>query len=106
MTNPPIRLGRLSVTTVMLLMPFVLRLANHQQMLQSRNQLGGMARISGTHSDADIVNDHLADFFRAMFLLQQIPAQRGGRDLRHVFMFRDGRDFPGRQTAKRDAVSK
>jgi hypothetical protein len=29
-------------------MHFVLCPTNHQKMLQSRNQLGGMARVSGT----------------------------------------------------------
>jgi hypothetical protein len=77
-----------------------------QKMLQSCKQLGGMLRVSGEQRGTDIVYDHLADFFLTMFLLQQILAQRGCRDLRHMFVLRDGRDFLSCQTAKRDAIFK
>ncbi len=77
---------------------------NRQQMLQGREKLGGMGCVSGQQRGADVVYNHLANPFRAMVLVQQILAQRRGRDFWHMFMLGNGRDFQGSQAAKRDAV--
>lgn len=73
-------------------------------MLQRRQQPRGMRRISGQQGRTDIVDDHLLDFFQALFLVQQILAQYRGRGFRHVFVLGNGRHFRTAQAAKRNGV--
>lgn len=52
-----------------------------------------MARVSGEQRGTNVVNDHLADLFPAVWLIQQILTQRRGCDFRHVFVLGNRRDF-------------
>ena len=73
-------------------------------MLKGRQKGCSMRRVSRQQGLADVIDDHLLDFFRSLVLVQQILAQRSGRGFGHVFMLGYGRHFRTRQAAKGDAV--
>lgn len=63
-----------------------------------------MAGIPGEQRGADIVNDHLADLFGPMLLMQQILTQCRGGDFWYMFVLGNGGNFRWGQAAKRDTV--
>lgn len=73
-------------------------------MAQRRQQRRGMAMIPRARRGADIVYQEGADFLHATGMIQQIPGQHGGGDLRHMLMFGDGGDFGIGKAAQADAI--
>jgi len=55
---------------------------------------------------ANITNDHVTDFFRAVLLVCKIRSKRGSSDLRHMLILGDGEHLLFSEAAKGHAVLK
>ncbi len=60
-----------------------------------------------THlTGADVIDNHVTNFFRAMFLVGQIFRKRGSRDFGHMLVLSDGEHLIFGEAAKSDAILK
>jgi hypothetical protein len=53
---------------------------------------------------ADVINDHVTDFFCAVLLVRQILSKRGSSDLGHMLVLGDGEHLLFREAAKGHSV--
>ena len=74
------------------------------QMAQRRGKLRRMSRIAPTKRRPDVINQHLADLFRSVPLMEKILAENRGCNFRNMFMLGYSGNFSFRQATKRDAV--
>lgn len=55
---------------------------------------------------ADVINDHVTDFFCAVLLVRQILSKRGSSDLGHMLVLGDGEHLLFSEAAKGHAILK
>jgi hypothetical protein len=62
--------------------------------------------VSTLLSSANILDNHVSDYFQAMLFMHKVGGKCGSSDLREMLMFRDGEHFLFGQAAKGYAVLK
>jgi hypothetical protein len=79
---------------------------NVQEMPKDHQEFAGMVSVITIERLMDIVAYHVANLLGAVWLFQQVPSHRSGRDLGHVLMLRDGLDLLLGQTTQGNAILK
>ena len=61
-----------------------------QKMMKHMEEDQDMFFVSTLLSSANILDNHVSDYFQAMLFMHKIGGKRGSSDLGKMFMFRDG----------------
>ncbi len=75
-----------------------------QEMMQHVKQCQHMAAVIARLAGADVIDDHVADFFRAMLLAGKILGKRRGGDFGYVLVLGDRQHFLFAKAAQGQAI--
>lgn len=60
-----------------------------QKMMEHMEENQGMLFVPARLGSANVIDNHVADFFQAVLLMHKIGGKRGSGDLGEMLMFRD-----------------